>query len=221
MAFRRRTVRRAPARRRFRRVARRVIRRRYRRRRRVRRTGNITVSATSLAIIAVPGKGGMYYDVAPSLANFEELEPFTKLYEAYRIVSISVKVIPLFNVTTDAAPIPRYYSAPWHRPGPTNLNSNAIVTLDGCKSYNGYQSSFRRYVPAVMRSIGYVGHDNNYGEIAWRPRIELNSNSQTLPHYCGLYVFSADQAGPGTGSRQYEIETKAKVVFYNQKNFAG
>ncbi|ADU76994.1 Cap protein [Cyclovirus PKbeef23/PAK/2009] len=211
---------RAPIRRKRRAI--RHVRRRLRKVRRRQRTGNITVSMKSLYVAPVEGKTGYLLQISPAVSDFTEAATFINYFEAYRIWSVKVKVNPLFNVAADTTPVPRYYSAPWHKPGPTSINSTGIVTIDKCKSYNGLSGSVRRFVPAVLTATGYAGITTpQYGKINWRPRIELNSNTATLPHYCGLYLWSADQQEGSTHIRQYEIETEIKVTFYNQKSFLG
>uniref|UniRef100_A0AAU6S5A9 Capsid protein n=1 Tax=Myotis capaccinii feces associated cyclovirus 1 TaxID=3139988 RepID=A0AAU6S5A9_9CIRC len=222
MAFRRRTVRsRAPIRRRLprRRVAR---RRRFRRSRRLR--GNFTFLARRTQVIVIPGNQGGNLSLAPALSDFTEITGLYTNFEAFRMWNVTVKVRPLFNVTGDLSPIPRYYIAPWHKPAPATIDSNGILSIDRCKSYNGTSGAFRRFVPALMSNLGYAGASSNqFGKTEWRPRIELNSNSQTLPHYCGIIHWAKDQIeGAGaTTQRQYEIELTAKITMYNQKYFVG
>ncbi|ADD62480.1 capsid protein [Cyclovirus TN18] len=222
MAFRRRVGRsRAPIRRKLprRRVAR---RRRFRRSRRLR--GNFTVLAKRTQVVVIQGDEGGTVTIAPSLNDFTELAPLVPNFEGFRIWSVSCKIRPLFNVASDVGPVPRYYVAPWHKPTPTTVDSNGVLSIDRSKSYNGTSGAFRRFVPALLSAVGYSGiAGNQYGKIEWRPRVELNSNTQSLQHYCGVVHWSKDQL-PGAGApsrRQYEIELIAKITLYNQKYFIG
>ena len=220
MAPRRRTVRRrAPLRRK-----RRIIRRRKIRYRRRPRTGNLTVITRDTTVHALHPSDGKTLPIEITLSSFEETAPFFPYFESYRIHSVTVRVSPLFNVTNGALPIPRYYSAPWHRKAPATINTGQILSLDRAKSYAGTSASVRRFVPAVLTTTNVVGNPNNMlGKINWRPKIALEATAQSIPHYCGIYHWSADQIQtpePQT-YRQYEVEITAKITFYTQKNFVG
>mgnify|MGYP007062377265 FL=1 len=220
MAPRRRIVRRrAPLRRK-----RRIVRRRKIRLRRRPRTGNLTISARDTTVHAIHPSDGKTLPIQVTLSSFEETAPFFPYFEAYRIHSVSVKVTPLFNVTSSTYPIPRYYSAPWHRTAPLSLSTGTILSLDKAKSHAGTSGSFRRFVPAVLSSTNVVGNPNTMlGKQSWRPKIALEANAQSIPHYCGVYHWSIDQIKPAEPAayRQYEIEIVAKITFYTQKNFMG
>ena len=221
MASRRRIVRRRAPPRRYRRAVRKT--RRLRKRRYLRRSGNFTFLCRKVAVIAVPSNEGYSYQVAPTINDYSEVQPFINNFESYRIWNVSVKVTPLFNVAESANPVPKYYSAPWHRPGPVALASNSILSLDRAKSHNGTATTYRRFMPAVLTNIAIAGDTTSHiGKVEWKPKIALQTSSTTIPHYAALYHWSQDQIpGPQALSRQYEVEITSIVTLYNQKNFAG
>lgn len=222
MAARRRYVRRRAPLRRYRRAVRKTrrLRKKFSRRR---RTGNFTLLCRKVSVIAVPGAEGYSYQVAPTLNDYAEVQPFLNNFEAYRIWNVKVKITPLFNVAESGNPVPKYYSAPWHRPGPVAIASNSILSLDRAKSHNGTTTTFRRYAPCILTSIGIAGDTTQHlGKTEWKPKIAIQTSSTTIPHYAALYHWSQDQIpGPQAVTRQYELEISSVVTLYNQKNFAG
>uniref|UniRef100_A0AAU7E280 Capsid protein n=1 Tax=Miniopterus bat circovirus TaxID=3141887 RepID=A0AAU7E280_9CIRC len=221
MAPRRRTVRRRAPLRRKRRIIRRKAKIRYRRRP---RTGNLTLLVRDTAIHGIHPSEGKTVPITVDLSSFEETAPFFSYFESYRIHWVAVKVSPLFNVTSATYPIPRYYSAPWHRTPPITVSTGTILSLDRAKSHHGCSSSYRRFVPAVLTTTNVVGDVNTHiGKLNWKPKIALEANAQSIPHHCGLYHWSIDQIKPPDPQtyRQYEMEITAKITFYNQKNFQG
>uniref|UniRef100_A0AAU7E2B0 Cap protein n=1 Tax=Rousettus bat circovirus TaxID=3141902 RepID=A0AAU7E2B0_9CIRC len=218
MAPRRRTVRRrAP----IRRKRRYVRRRRLRNFRRRPRTGNFTLLVRDTSVHGIDPKLGSTVPIFPRINDFKEATPYLQYFESYKIHWVSVKVSPLFNVTTSDKPVPRYYSAPWHRTPPTAISTNTILSLDKAKSHNGCGTSFRRFVPAVLTASNVVGEPTTHiGKINWRPKIAFDSTGQSIRNYCGFYHFSVDQVPlPDAKLRQYEFEITAKITLYNQKSF--
>ena len=111
MAARRRYVRRRAPPRRYRRAVRKTrrLRKKFFRRR---RTGNFTLLCRKVSVIAVPNDQGYSYQVAPTLNDYAEVQPFLNNFEAYRIWNVKVKITPLFNVAESGNPVPKYYSDP-------------------------------------------------------------------------------------------------------------
>lgn len=223
MAFRRRAIRsRAPIRR-YRAAARRSIRRRPRRRlRKIRKSpGNFTLIVRRSISVNVSSKDGSTYWVKTQLKEFDEATPFLPYFEAYRIHWIRITVTPHFNVAAPNLNAPPLYCAPWHRPGGIALNTNTILSIDKCRTYNGARGWSRTFVPTVLSSVGVAGAESSYSKTNWRPRMELSPKAQSIDHYGGVVYWSPDSLGTEAHYLPYEVKTTCKLTLYNQKNFAG
>lgn len=227
-----------PIRRRYRRrtrlpfkARRRVTRRAYlpTRRRRLfrRRAGGTSGNNIIVARRTFEAAPETFVPVIIKLQDFAEFVNFSALYEAYKILSVKVKVIPKANTSfigtssADGSPTriidtdqEQYVSAPWHRAmNPDIATVHQILSLDKSRLYHGNSTSRRSFVPAFMTSTVIKVDDKTDVENAklnWRPRIEFTSaNSTEIPHYCGVYKF-------GVGCT-YQITYTVKCLFINQK----
>lgn len=220
MAFRRRFRRaRAPVARRARYRRATFRRRRFRKPRR--RSGNLTFDCVLSTNIEID-KDHKLFNVGCMLDDFNEAKRLWDNFEAYRIWSLKVKIIPLFNVANPETPVPIVVSAPFHRPAP-DLDANGILSLDRSRTHRGTSKIQRSFVPTVLSAVRTNSNpdNNNLVKTSWRPRIELSGGSSTkVRHYGGLIYFDA-QFGkvPYAKPRQYECQIIAKVTMYTQKGF--
>ncbi|WCI99964.1 MAG: capsid protein [chimpanzee associated cyclovirus 2] len=222
MAFRRRTVR---TRRRLRPTTRRVFKRRVVRKRKVKRSnlGNLTCLVRHTSIQNVQSDNSLTVIIKPALDDFFEGRSLKTNFEAFRIHSVSVRVVPHFNISTGGNDCPPYVTAPYKTDiDPGTLNIDRILTIDKAKLNHGWRGTARAFVPAVLSDISYAGDGGTLAttntKINWRPRMEINCSSDKVPHYCGIIHF--DKAlNPATPKfiRVYQIVTTAKVTFYGQR----
>uniref|UniRef100_A0AAU7E1R8 Capsid protein n=1 Tax=Miniopterus bat circovirus TaxID=3141887 RepID=A0AAU7E1R8_9CIRC len=222
MAFRRRTVR--PRRYLRRKVGivkrRRVVRKRLRKRRPL---GNLTCLIRKTIIQNVLSDAPLNLTIKPTLNDFFEANALKPNFEAFRIHSVSVRVVPHFNISTGGNDCPPYATAPFKTDIDLGgMNLDRVLTLDKAKLHNGWAGSARTFVPAVLSDISYAGNGGTVAttntKVNWRPRLEINCSSDHVPHYCGLLVF--DKAlNPSTPkfNRVYSIILTAKVTFYGQR----
>lgn len=221
MAFRqryRRTRRPVARRARYRRAT--IRRRRFRKRRS--RSGNLTFDCVLSTNIEIT-ESHKLFNVGCMLADFPEAKRLWDNFEAYRIWSLKVKIVPLFNVANPETPCPIVVSAPFHRPAP-DLDANGILSLDRSKTHRGTARFQRSFVPAVLtgvRTNTVPPNENNFVKTAWRPRLELSGGDATkVRHYGGLIYFDAQfGTAPYKKGRQYECQIIAKVTMYSQKGF--
>lgn len=224
MAFRRRRV---GARRFYRKKVGAIRRRRVVRKRRYRRRsqpGNCVIIArrTEQQMFGSNAIGRVV--VKPQLADFDEANQLKDNFESYRILSVKLRVIPHFNVSSGGTDCPPYYIAPYKTDiDRDKLSTQTITSLDKCKTHNGWARALHSYVPAVLSDISYVGNGgtvlNSTSRVNWRPRMEINCNSDKIPHYCCIMLFSkqADNATPAPFQRCYTFQLEAKIAFYNQR----
>lgn len=202
---------------------RRFYRKRYKRTyRKKRMNGNFYVNVRQTTIFK-PESDIYFKIIAPAFVDFPELVSLAPNFEAYKIMSVRVKVTPQSNVSTTEALSPHYVSAPWHKyvDNVKTLTIENLLTIDKSREYHGNATSTRRFVPAVS-TVTYVGTDleptqASLSKINWRPRIELTEQTaQKLPHYCGLYAF-ANHEGVGD-STTYQFTISMNVLMINQKS---
>lgn len=216
--------------------SRRVRYNRFRLRRR-KPSGNFSCQLRRTFTISVPNVGGYTVVVAPTLADFPESTTLSPNFEAYRMKSVRVKVIPQQNVGAHGATLDSknavlgyqdstmypYYSAPYHtNVTPSAVTSSNILSIDKSRQYSGFAQSTRIFKPAVMSILAAdnKGGSYSYTKTNWSPRIELNQQGGTsdptlLNHYCALYLFvGPPSSGPTVN---YDITYTANVTFYNQK----
>lgn len=222
MAFRRRTVRRT---RRFKPVRRYQSRRRVFKVRRRRRTrgSKFTCIIRRTFTQVLQHDTALTYQIKPTLSDFNEALPFRDNFEAYRVHSVTIRVIPHFNNTTVSTTVPPYYSAPYHQEiDIPSLTPERLLSIDRCKVHNGTASSIRSFVPAVLSDITYPvasgATNTSIAKINWRPRLEIGCKSDKIPLYCGVYYFDKDVNPTATKfNRVYDFIVTCRITFYNQR----
>lgn len=193
-------------------------RRRYGRRRNYRRktSGNFIVQGRITTNYSFPADSeDPYVQIAPQLNQFPEFVFLSNNFEAYKIMSCSVKVTPTSNVSPTDHQVPHYVSAPWHKPiiTPKTCTLENLLTIDRSREYHGNAQSRRHYVPAI-EYVSQVGTNLTNTVLRYRPRIEIRDNvSVSIPHYCGLYAFV-----PSDDPVIYQFVISIKVLFMNQKS---
>lgn len=228
MAFRRRIVRRrAPVRTRrgiFRRRARPFTRRRLalRRARARKASQRFTLHARYSYTHTVSPTSGASVQFKPKVEDFAEFQNLRDNFEAYRFTSFQIQVRPLFNVASANETAPLFVIAPWHKIIKNAADFSVTQSIDSAKIYNGTSTAIRTFVPSTLGSQQHVGDDgvvtDSYSKINWRPRVEIDSSSTTIPHYCCLVVWDkSTNPNPSVTNRQYEITLRAKIIMYNQK----
>ncbi|WBG01487.1 coat protein [Army ant associated cyclovirus 9] len=195
--------------------------RRYRRHFKRRRTSNYTMEARHTQNVIMESTQGQVVIVAPTLYEFNELVGFADKFEAYRFQRVTVKITPTANTSDATDQVTHYVTAPWHRKieTPANVTTNALLSVDRAREYQGNSTSRRTYVPAVSTVTAYGSGDDfktSLSVIKFRPRIEnVDSNALNLPHYCALIAF--DQTANAESAITYQITTTVRCTFYNQK----
>lgn len=228
MAFRRRIVRRrAPVTRRrgiFRYRRRPFTRRRLALRRvRARKASQrFTLHARYSYTHTVSPTAGASVQFKPKPEDFAEFQNLRDNFEAYRFSSFQIQIRPLFNVASASETAPLFVIAPWHKFLKNAADFSVVQSIDSAKIYNGTSTAVRTFVPSTLGSQQHVGDDgvitDSYSKINWRPRIEIDSTSTSIPHYCCLVVWDkSTNPNPTITNRQYEITLRAKITLYNQK----
>uniref|UniRef100_A0AAU7E3G8 Capsid protein n=1 Tax=Hipposideros bat circovirus TaxID=3141880 RepID=A0AAU7E3G8_9CIRC len=224
MAFRRRTVR---PRRFYRRKVgivkrRRVVRKRLRKRKS--NLGNLTCLIRSTSVQNVQNDNQLTLVIKPSLSDFFEANVLKQNFEAFRIHSVSVRVVPHFNISTGGNDCPPYISCPYKTDIDSGaLNIDRLLSVDKAKLHHGWRGTTRSFVPAVLSDISYSGDGGTVAtantKINWKPRMEINCSSDKVPHYCGIILFDKG-LNPATPkfNRVYQIIVTAKITFYGQRS---
>ncbi len=211
----------------------RVQRRRYRQGRRRSKIDCYTLNACYSYTQTIQPADGASVQFKPKVSDFKEFVNIYTNFEAYRFISFSVCIRPLFSVTTPEDPSPPYVIAPYKKNLQVALGFNDAQSLNQAKIYHGARTAYRNFVPAVMGAVQYYGSsgavDPAYCKTVWSPRLESDLQSVDVPHYCCLVVwdkatlFKSNRMDTGSGvyataAKQYEITCRAKIRLYTQKN---
>lgn len=188
---------------------------------RKRRTGRLTLKVVQNVTLSTSGGSHTNVSIAPQFAQFDELQPFVDVFEAYRFHWVKVKCTPYSNVSSFDSAIGPYVSASYKKPfDTTKCTPEALLSLDNSRQYHGNATSVRSFVPAVHVEAG-ASNGTTTSVIRWRPRIEIKDAGSTLvPHYCGVYAFpqaTEDETTKELASYQYWFRIECLVTLYNQK----
>lgn len=202
-------------------------RRRYRlplyRPQRLRRPTGLDVYAVKTQVI-VPTLDDNVVLLQPYISDFSRLAETYNLYNSYRFMSLSVRVVPWTNMTTATIPNNLYCCAPFHRPLSMKVNDASyvqILSLPRAKSYSANRTSYRRFVPtvaAVMSETGLSTILTGSGLTRYRPLISQSPgyDAAAVRHFCAIYKFSPP--ADGKPPIEYSLILRAHVRFYTPKD---
>lgn len=200
---------------------RRVVRKRvYRRRNNL---GNLSFLIRTTSVQNVISDQPLTLVIKPCLDDFFEARDLKNNFEAFRIHSVAVRIVPHFNISTGGNDCPPYISCPYKTDiDKAAANIDRLLTVDKARLHHGWRGTSRTFVPAVLSDISYSGDGGTIAtantKVNWRPRLEINCSSDKIPHYCGIIHFDKG-LNPGTPkfNRIYQVIITAKVTFYGQR----
>lgn len=202
-------------------------RRRYRlplyRPQRLRRSTGLDVYAVKTEVI-VPTLDDNVIVLEPYISDFRRLADTYNLYNSYRFMSLSVRVVPWCNTTSSTVPNNLYCCAPFHRPLTMKVNEATyvqILSLPRSKSYPATRSSYRRFVPTVAAVLSETGQSTvltGSGLTRFRPLISQSPgyDAAAVRHYCAIYKFSPPASGQPPV--EYSLILRAHVRFFSPKD---
>lgn len=201
------------------RYKRRVLGKRKVRSRRI-KPGDMILNIRRIQTLPVKLSENTIYGLTMVADNFKEFTDLKRSFEAYRIISYGLRVIPLHNVSNDStSKIATYCIVPWKKEVPTTaVNYNDYLSIDKCRVYRGTQTAYRRLVPAVRLPARNVDASklNTFGVTQWKPRIEIDGESTKIKHYMGVIAWQKDETAPESATAYYNVVETVKIKFYNQ-----
>lgn len=197
-----------------------LIRRRrmpFRRRYHKRSKGNFTFELRNTTIVRASSNEPELQPLHIAPSEFAEFNTLSGNFEAYRLHSVIVRVIPTGNVSTSSSPVPNYILLPWHKSSGI-VSSTAkfadYLSIDKAKMYQGNREAKRRFVPAIEYPAVTAGSTSLSG-LRFRPRIELqDSLSPSVEHYVGYLVI--DKSLIPNVDYQWYLDIRVKCTLFNQ-----